>query len=140
LHSGLTHVGRSSAHRRSFAREGQVMTIRRLLVMSVAVLILSSSAAYAGPCSRAIDRMQARVDAMIEAKAAAGPAGRESRGAMLHREPTPASIAAAEKKLGDGTRVERALAAIAHARAADRTGNKRACERALADARRAIGR
>jgi hypothetical protein len=116
------------------------MTIRRMLVMSAAALILSSSAAYAGPCSRAINRMQARVDAMIEATAAAGPAGRESRGALMHRQPTPASVSAAEEKLGDGTRAKRALAAIAHARAADRTGNRRACERALADVRRALGR
>jgi hypothetical protein len=38
------------------------MTIHRSLVMSAVALILSSSAAYTGPCSQEIDRMQARVD------------------------------------------------------------------------------
>lgn len=116
------------------------MTIHRLPLMGAVALILSSSAAYAGPCSNEIDRMQARVDAMIEAAAAAGRAGREGAGATMHHQPTPGSIAAAEEKLGEGAQAERALAAMAHARAADRADDKSACERALADVQRAIGR
>ena len=45
--------------------------------------------------------MQARVDAALEAKAASGPAARESAGALMDRQPTPGSIAAAEERLGD---------------------------------------
>ena len=98
--------------------------------------------AMPAPCTHEIDRMQARVDAMIAAMAAAGPAGRESGAATRHRQPTPDSIAAAEEKLGEGARAERALAALAQARAADRAGDQSACERVpLADCAtdRAIG-
>ena len=83
--------------------------------------------------------MQARVDAMIAATAAAGPTGRESEAAMIHRQPTPGSVAAAEERLGEGARAERALAALAQARAEDRAGNQSACERALADVQRVLG-
>src|SRR5262245_52342309 len=115
------------------------MAIQRLLVLSAAALAASISASYAGPCSLEIDRTQARVDAMIEAVAAAGRAGRESTAATMHRQPTPDSIVAAEERLGEGARAERALAAMARARAADGAGDKSACERALEDAQRAIG-
>ena len=77
---------------------------------------------------------------MRAAMAAAGPAGRESDAALMHRQPTPGSIAAAEERLGKGARAQRALAAISQARAADQAGDTGACERALADVQRAIGR
>jgi hypothetical protein len=115
------------------------MSIRPLLLLGAAALALSNGPSQAGPCSDEIDRMQARVDAMIAATAAAGPAGRESSAATMHRQPTPDSIAAAEEKLGEGARAERALAALAQARAAARAGDQSACERALADVQRAIG-
>jgi hypothetical protein len=115
------------------------MTVSRLLMLTAAALAASISAGHAGPCSQAIDRMQARVDAMIAATAAAGPTGRESDAALMNRQPTPGSIAAAEERLGEGARAQRALAAMAQARAADQAGDNGACERALADAQRAIG-
>jgi hypothetical protein len=115
------------------------MTASRLLMLTAAALAASISAGHAGPCSQQIDRMQARVDAMIAATAAAGPAGRETDAALMNRQPTPGSIAAAEERLGEGARAQRALAAMAQARAADQAGDTGACERALADAQRAIG-
>jgi hypothetical protein len=115
------------------------MTVSRLLMLTAAALAASTSAGYAGPCSEQIDRMQARVDAMIAATAAAGPTGRESDAALMNRQPSPGSIAAAEERLGEGARAQRALAAMAQARAADQAGDTGACERALADAQRAIG-
>ena len=78
------------------------MTVSRLLMLTAAALAASTSAGHAGPCSPEIDRMQARVDAMIAATAAAGPTGRESDAALMHRQPTPGSIAAAEERLGEG--------------------------------------
>jgi hypothetical protein len=57
----------------------------------------------AGPCTQDIERLQAQVDARIDAVAGAGPAGPESNAARLHREPTPGSIAAAEQRLGEGS-------------------------------------
>jgi hypothetical protein len=110
--------------------------------LSAAVLVSSLSAAAAGPCSHAIDLMQARVDARLEARAAAGPAARESAAATAHRQPTPGSIAAAEERLGDVSpqKVEAIGSAMARARAADAAGHKTACKRALADVGRMLGR
>ena len=54
------------------------MSIRYLCASIAAAITLSIVPSHAGPCSPEIDRMQARVDAMIAATAAAGTAGRES--------------------------------------------------------------
>ena len=115
------------------------MRILHIGALGAAVLALSFVPGHAGACSEEIDGMQARVDAMIAATAAAGPAGRESTAATMHRQPTPGSIAAAEERLGDGARAQRVLAALAQARAADRAGDRTACERAIADAQRLLG-
>ena len=50
----------------------------------------------------------------------------------------PASIAAAEQKLGEGKPEEAAVAALAHARAADAAGDKAGCDEALALVRKAL--
>jgi hypothetical protein len=114
------------------------MSIFRL-VASAAALSLPVLQSYAGPCTSEIAHMQRKVDAMIEAIAGAGPVGKESVAADLNRQPTPESIAAAEAKLGEGQRAEAAVAALARAREADRADDKSACERALAEAQRALG-
>src|SRR5262249_22232877 len=110
-------------------------------MLSAAALAASVSASYAGPCSQDIDHMQARVDARLDALAAAGPAARESTAATMHRQPTPGSIAAAESRLGDmsSSTAEVLKAAMARAREADGAGDKAACEQALSDVQRAIG-
>ncbi|HKD36988.1 MAG TPA: hypothetical protein VKB78_09305 [Pirellulales bacterium] len=94
------------------------------------------STSYAGPCAGQIDAMQARIDAAVEAKAAAGPMGKESVAAGSVQ-PTPRSIMAAEEKLGDFS--AQTVAAVgegmARARAADAAGDASACEKALADVR-----
>lgn len=95
------------------------MSIHRLL-LSAAALLLPILPSHAGPCASEIDRMQVKLDARIEAIAGAGPAGKESIAAMLNRQPTPGSIAAAEERLGEGRRMEEAVAALARAREADR--------------------
>jgi hypothetical protein len=120
--------------------KGQVMTIQHLMVLSAAALVASMSAGYAGPCSQAIDSMQARVDARLDAMARLGPSAPESSGALLHRQPTPGSIAAAESRLGDlsPAAVAGITAAMARAREADGSGDASACEQALADVQRAI--
>ena len=117
---------------------GEAMSIHHSGVLAATALALSIVTSHAGPCSLEIDRTQERVDAMIAATAAAGPSVRESTAATMHRQPTPNSIATAEEGLGEGARAERALAAIAQARAADRAGDKSGCQRALADVQRAV--
>ena len=116
------------------------MTALRLLVFGAIVFVASISASYAGPCSDDIGNMMARIDAKLEAKAAAGPTGREV-GASMSVQPTPRSMAAAEEKLGEvsAEKVAAVRQAMSRARAADSAGDKKACEQALADAQRALG-
>ena len=117
------------------------MTSQRLMVLSAAAFVASTIPAYAGRCSQEIDRMQARVNSKVEAAARTGPAAPESGGALLHHQPTPGSIAAAESRLGEisPTTAAAVAAAMARAREADRAGDQSACEQALAEVQRAIG-
>jgi hypothetical protein len=131
----------ASVVRERFHVGGRVMSIQRFLVACAAALAASMPASYAGPCSPEIDRVQAAIDARLEAKAAAGPSARESTAATAHRQPTPGSIAAAEARLGEvsSQKVEAVLAAMARAREADHAGHQSACEQALVDVQRALG-
>ena len=117
------------------------MTLPPLITLTALALALSMTSGFAGPCSQEIDRMQARVDASLEAKAASGPAARESAGALMDRQPTPGSIAAAEERLGDlsAQTTEVVAQGLVRARAADSAGDKNACEQALAEVQRLIG-
>ena len=115
------------------------MTAPRLLVYGAIAFVASVSASYAGPCTNEIGEMQARIDAKLQAKAAAGPTGRQV-GASTHVQPTPRSIASAEEKLGEVS--AEMVAAVREAmlsHAADSAGDKTACEQALAEVQRAIG-
>jgi hypothetical protein len=109
-------------------------------LFGAAAFILTVSAATPGPCVDAIDAMQGRIDAALEAKAAAGPTGKEGVPAGMSVQPTPRSIAAAEEKLGDisAQTVAAVGEGMARARAADAAGDASACEKALADVRRVI--
>ena len=117
------------------------MTIGRTMVLCAFALAASMSASYAGPCSQGIDRMRAKIDAELGTLAAAGPSAKETTAATMHRQPTPRSIGAAEKGVGDvsSQKVGAITAAMSRARAAEGAGDQRACERALADAQRALG-
>jgi hypothetical protein len=117
------------------------MIVLRLLVPTVAALALSATASAAGPCTQQIAQVQAQIDAKLAANAATGPAAPESPGALLSRQPTPGSIAAAESKLGElSQEVTTAIAAgMARAREADLAGNQSACEEALAEVRTTLG-
>jgi hypothetical protein len=84
------------------ARKPQVnIMICRLLGLSVILLIASTIAGYAGPCSPEIAAIQVRLDAKLKAAAAAGPTAPESSSALRHHQPTPGSIAAVERRLGE---------------------------------------
>jgi hypothetical protein len=117
------------------------MTGKSLLLLSTAALAASLSVSYAGPCTDEIDRTQARVDARLEALAAGGPSAKESSGALLHHQPTPGSIAAAESGLREmsAQTVATIKAGMERARQADAAGNRAGCEQALAEVQRTIG-
>jgi hypothetical protein len=118
-----------------------IMVTLRVLVFAALAFAASASAAHAGPCSGQIDAMQARIDAKLEAKAAAGPAAKQGVAAGIGVQPTPASIAAAEEKLGDISprKVKAIKRGMARARVADKVGDLRACRKALAAVQRVLG-
>ncbi len=117
------------------------MITMRMMIWSTVAFVASISASYAGPCSGDIDRIQARIDATLEAKAAVGPYAGESANAGMSDQPTPRSMAAAEEKLGEISpqKADVVAKAMARARAADNAGDNGACERALAEVRRLLG-
>jgi hypothetical protein len=112
------------------------------LLASAAVLAASISAAQAGSCSQEIVNLQVLIDSKLQAAAAAGSSAPQSPAATMHRQPTPESLASAEGELGDISlkRMKAVNAAMARAREADRTGDQRGCQQALADAHRAFGK
>ena len=114
--------------------------LRALLFVGLGIAT-SVSASYAGPCSGDIEKMQARIDAALEGKAAAGPAAKEGAFAGMSKQPTPRSMAAAEEELGDLSlqTLDAVRRAMAKARAADSAGDSSACASALAEVQGAIG-
>ena len=117
------------------------MINRYALLFGLAVAIAPVPPCVAGPCAGQIANMQARIDAKLQAAAAAGPAGKETVAATMNRQPTPKSIAAAEVKLGDisAQTLQTVEDAMARARKADAAGDGKGCQQALDEARKAIG-
>ena len=110
-------------------------------VLSALAIACSAQTSHASACSQDIDRAWAKVNARIQARIAIGRSVPQSTIALLHRQPTRSSIAMAEETLVDvWLPVERAVAALAHAREADRANDRVACEGALAEVQRMIGR
>src|SRR5579863_10557581 len=116
------------------------MSFLKPAMFSVLTCTATLSASYAGTCSAEIDAMQARIDAALETKAAAGPMAKEGGFAGMSDQPTPASIAAAEARLGDipTKKAKMVRRAMVRARAADTAGDGKACERALTIVRRVM--
>jgi hypothetical protein len=114
------------------------VSLIRLSVLGAVALAASASASYAGSCADDIDRMQARIDARLEAIAAAGPFVPAGVSAGMGVQPTPFAMATVEEKMGEISRnkVDAVREAMARARAANTAGNYKTCEKALADARR----
>ena len=101
----------------------------------------STQPSLASFCSQDIDRAWVQVNAKIQARVAAGRSAPQGTIALLHHQPTPSSIAAAEETLVDiWLPIEAAVAALARARQADGINDRIACEGALADVQRVIGR
>jgi hypothetical protein len=116
------------------------MFIRHLAVIGVAAFILSSQAGHAGPCAAAIDRMQDELDARIEAVIDAARFARDARRAFGLPAPTQGALATTGWPQDEGSWMGQAVAALARARDADRSSDSTACEQALVEMKRAIGR
>jgi hypothetical protein len=88
-----------------------------------------------------IDRAWVEVNGKIRARSAAGRSLPQGTIGLLHRQPTQSSNAAAEETLVDvWLPTETAVAALSRAPGADRANDRIACERALAEVQRVIGR
>jgi hypothetical protein len=113
----------------------------RYALSGAAMFLASITPCHAGSCSPQIDAMQVKIDARLDAQAAAGPAGKEATTATAHAQPTPKSIAEAEVRLGDisASAVAATGEAMARARKADIAGDAAGCEADLADAEKALG-
>jgi len=68
------------------------MPLLRALIVSAAALVISTSISQAGPCSPALGRVQADVDAYLEARASAGVLRSRARGrSCIVNQPLPPS-------------------------------------------------
>jgi hypothetical protein len=127
----------------SFAQNGKNTNMRNrwVLALCVAATTLSTSPGNAGPCTRDIDREWVEVGAKIQARIGAGRSYIQGTVGLLHRQPTPGSVAAAEGKVGDiWVPLEAAVTALARAREADHANDAGACKEALIAAQRAFVR
>ncbi|WP_019904219.1 hypothetical protein [Methylobacterium sp. 77] len=111
-----------------------------LSCLLIVFLLVSGGAAEAGSCAKGIDRMQARLDRALEARAAAGSFAPESARATRGVQPTPATIAAAESRYDGWPAGRRAVAALKTARRAEAAGKPSTCRTALRTAEREIAR
>lgn len=109
------------------------MHIQRLVII-IAAASASMTSVYAGPCTDEIGGMQAKINAKVEATAAAGPPAPPS--AMVGvAQPTPRSLGAVAERMGEISHetVQAIQQAMARARAADSAGDQTACDEALAE-------
>ena len=109
-----------------------------VLFVPLALGFVASGAALAGPCTVEILKTQERADAKLHRKAAEGPSASQSDFATSHQQPTPATIAQAEKALGEGQAIRAALDALDRARAADLKGDASVCQAELQVAENAL--
>ena len=113
----------------------------RSIVACAATLAASISASYGGPRWDDISAVQAKIDAMLETKAADGPPATAEAMAGTSPQPTPRSLETVEERMGEISpqTVKAIRQAMARARAADDARDKAVCEQALAEVRRTLG-
>jgi hypothetical protein len=112
---------------------------RWIPVLCVAAATLSTTPGNAGPCTHEIAREWIDVGAKIQARIGAGRSLIQGTVGLLHRQPAPSSIAAAEEKVGDmWAPLETAVKALARAREADHANDAGTCKVALMAAQHAF--
>jgi hypothetical protein len=95
-----------------------------------ALLGLTAADAWAGPCTSDIAAFEAAI-ANSQGNPLAGLTARQTVGAQLEHQPTPASVEQAQARLK-----QRFAAAMARAKRYDAHGNRLGCTRELAKAKR----
>ena len=103
---------------------------------------LSAGGANAGPCAGDITKAEVEIGKRLEQLAAQGKPGSETTFATTHHQPTPATVAGAEEKVGDisEAQVNAVRQWMAEARKDDAAGDLDNCEKALAQARSLLAR
>ena len=99
-------------------------------LMTSALLALGVGCAQAGPCSADIAKIEKALNAP---NSPFGPTGRQTVGAQLGRQPTPASMARAEQKAGSHYQ-----AALTQAQTLDNQNNP-ACKKAVKKLKALVG-
>jgi hypothetical protein len=77
------------------------MRMRSIVAYAAAALAASISARYGGPCWDDLSAVQAKIDAMLEAKAADGPPATAEAMAETSPQPTPRSLETVEERMGE---------------------------------------
>ena len=104
--------------------------ISRFVSMTGVILALGIGSAQAGPCTADIAKIE---KAVSEPNSPFGPTARQTVGAQLGEQPTPASMARAEKRAGS-----RYEAALKRAQALDNQNNP-ACKKAVKKLKALVG-
>lgn len=107
-----------------------MLPLARFALMTGAVLAAGIGCAQAGPCTADIQKIE---KAVSEPNSPVGPTARQSVGAQMGRQPTPASMAQAEQKAGS-----RYQAALTRAQALDNQNNP-ACKKAVKKLKALVG-
>jgi hypothetical protein len=102
-------------------------------LLASALTLACASAAQSGPCAEQIAQIERQV-ANIAPGPQSGPTGPQGVGAQLHRQPTPGSVAQAERVANTD-----ADDALARAKKADAEGNAAECNAAVRRAQELYG-
>jgi hypothetical protein len=118
-----------------------VLGVRAALAFAAIACASCPTLSYAGPCAEDLYKADIAINKRLGEIAAQGKGAAESTFATSHHQPTPATIAGAEEKVGDipASGVEDVHKFMLEARQADDAGDKAACEKALAEAKTIVG-
>jgi hypothetical protein len=108
-------------------------------ILTIAAMSLPQSALAKTACSADLRRTTKAVDRALDRYAATAPYAPESKSATLNHQPTPSSIARAERRFDNWPNGSEAVAAVQRARQANKAGDIQGCLDALREARMAIG-
>jgi hypothetical protein len=104
---------------------GPILDVHPLAIVPLAIALMCPVAAHAGPCSEEIARVELALS-QAQANRQIGPSAPESAGALLHRQPTPETVARAQTEAEKNTD-----AALALARKLNAEGKDSECVAAL---------
>ncbi len=115
--------------------------VSRLVAVSLLAVSAFLPAASTGKtaCSAELRRTSRAVDNALDQHASSGLFAPESTAAKLHHQPTPSTVARAERNFDGWPNGSEAVKAVQRARQANKMGDVQGCLNALREARTAIG-